>query len=221
LSCHHASSSPVVVLGPMLTPPGYSMAPWVEWEQAMLQKQYTAMQNGLWEPTARQFFTGNTSLPRKIILETGGFDPSFHRAEDVELAYRLAEKGLRFTFNPQAVGYHYADRSFASWIATPYAYGVNDVIFHQQKGQTWLLPTVGEEFKHRNAFIRGLTQMCLDRPSQSRAAILGLKQAALVSHRLGLYKLSNMAFSGIFNLRYYQGIADKVGGRKMFFTWSS
>ena len=68
----------------------------------------------------------NTSLGSHHIL--GGFDASFRRAEDVELAYRLAKQGLRFLFNPKAIGYHVAERSFNSWIAIPYAYGRNYVI---------------------------------------------------------------------------------------------
>ena len=69
---HHESTAAVAVLGPMLTPADFDMAPWVQWEQAMLEKQYAAMSNGVWEPTARQFFTGNTSLLRQHLLDQGG-----------------------------------------------------------------------------------------------------------------------------------------------------
>jgi glycosyltransferase involved in cell wall biosynthesis len=202
-----------IVLGPMLTPPDFNMLPWVKWEQAMLMKQYKAMENRLWEPTARQFYTGNTSVPRKEVLDAGGFDPAFSRAEDVELAYRLASRGLTFLYNPQAVGYHYAQRSFDSWLKTPYLYGKNDVIFHQQKGQTWLLPTIAREFKTRNPLIRALVHLCLDRAILTRLVIQILKQISSASNYLGFVSLSNMTFSGIFNLRYYQGAADELGGR--------
>ncbi|MCA9971067.1 MAG: glycosyltransferase family 2 protein, partial [Anaerolineales bacterium] len=159
---HQIHGKDVVVMGPMLSPPDFAMHPWVQWEQAMLAKQYADMQAGRWQPTARQFYTGNTSLRRQHLQEAGGFDASFRRAEDVELAYRLADRGLRFLFNPDAVGYHYAERSFASWIAIPYAYGRNDVIFHRDKGQRWLLPTIAYEFRHsRHALIRQLTRLCL------------------------------------------------------------
>lgn len=216
---HQAHGGDAVVMGPMLNPPDFAMQPWVEWEQAMLLKQYDDMVNGRWQPTARQFYTGNTSLRRQHLLDAGGFDANFRRAEDVELAYRLAERGLRFLFNPEAVGYHYAERSFASWIAIPYAYGRNDVIFTRDKGQSWLLPTIAYEFRYnRHPLIQRLTRLCLDRPRLSGLVIAASKQFAALSHRLRLGRLSRLAYSAIFNLRYYQGVSDELGGREAFFA---
>jgi GT2 family glycosyltransferase len=216
LRVHAAAGANVVVLGPMITPAGFRMQPWVRWEQAMLAKQYADMQAGRWTPTARQFYTGNTSLARRHVLEAGGFDPAFRRAEDVELAYRLTRRGLRFLFNPDAIGYHYAERSFASWLAIPYAYGRNDVIFTRDKGQDWLLPTVLHEYWGRHALVRGLTRLCLDRPALSRLAIALLEAIALSGDRLGVEALPRYGFSGIFNLRLYQGVADELGGAAPF-----
>ncbi|MEZ4593164.1 MAG: glycosyltransferase family 2 protein [Chloroflexota bacterium] len=204
----------VAVLGPMRTPSDFDMAPWVLWEQAMLEKQYTAMREGEWEPTARQFFTGNTSLPRKCLLEQGGFDTQFRRAEDVELAYRLAGAGLKFVYHEKAIGYHYAHRSFNSWLDIPYAYGKNDVIFAMQKGQGWLLTTIWREFPQRNLGIRVLVRLCLNRPLLSQIFTNGLLQIAKKSTTA----VANKAYSGVYNLRYYQGVADQIGGRKKFFS---
>lgn len=215
----HACEGPdAIVLGPMLTPSGFNMAPWVRWEQAMLVKQYTSMQEGHWAPTARQFYTGNTSLARRHLLASGGFDSAFRRAEDVELAYRLSAQGLRFVFHPAAIGYHYAERSFRSWMETPYLYGRNDVIFTRDKQQRWLLPTVFSEFRIRNPLIRLLVRVCLDRASLSQGTVAGLRLIGQQSDRLGVERLVEMAHSGIFNLRYYQGVADELGGRRRFFA---
>ncbi len=210
IKCHAEDN--VIVLGPMMTPPDFDMQPWVRWEQSMLMKQYDDMLKGRWSPTARQFYTGNTSLARRHVIEAGGFDPHFRRAEDVELAYRLAERGLRFIFNADAVGWHYAERSFKAWLEIPYVYGRNDVIFTRDKHQTWLLPTICHEFHGRHPLIRTLTRLCLDRAALSKLAIEILKQAARVN------RLSRVAYSGIFNLRHYQGIADELGGRDTFFA---
>ena len=199
----------VIVLGPMLSPADYAMQPWVRWEQMMLMKQYADMISARWEPTARQFYTGNTSLARRHVVEAGGFDASFRRAEDVELAYRLAGRGLQFVFNPKAIGWHYAERSFASWLNIPYTYGRNDVIFCRDKGQTWLLPAIFTELRGRNPLIRLLAWTCLDRPRLSEAAVSALRIA-------GAAGLSRVAYSGIFNLRHYQGVADELGGRREF-----
>jgi glycosyltransferase involved in cell wall biosynthesis len=218
LSFHKQYGSTTVVLGPMLSPPDFQMSSWVRWEQAMLFKQYDDMTRGLWEPTGRQFYTGNTSLARQHLIDAGGFDQSIRRAEDVELAYRLADRGLSFVFNPSAVGYHYAERDFDTWISTPYTYGVNDVIFFTAKGQRWLLPAIRQEYNRRHLLTRALVQMTLDRRILSKAAIFGLKDLLLLSDQLQLHSISMWACSGIFNLRYFQGLADEIGGRDQFFS---
>ena len=212
------TSAESVVMGPMLSPPDYKMEPWVDWEQRMLMKQYQDMVNGKWEPTARQFYTGNTSLRKQHLIDAGGFDASFRRAEDVELAYRLADRGLRFLFNPKAIGYHYARRSFQSWKAIPYAYGRNDVIFDHEKGQKWIVKTISREFHGRHFFVRLLTRLCLDRPPLHTTAITGLEKLAEIGRVMHLGILPRMAYSGIFNLQHYQGVADQLGGRDRFFT---
>ena len=80
----HAGQQDLVVIGPMLTPDGYEMAPWVRWEQAMLLKQYSAMERGDYDATYRQFYTGNASASRAIIVAAGGFNTAYRRAEDLE-----------------------------------------------------------------------------------------------------------------------------------------
>jgi GT2 family glycosyltransferase len=215
---HAQNDERTVVLGPMLTPDDFAMQPWVRWEQAMLAKQYGDMVDGRWQPTARQFYTGNTSLLRRHILEAGGFDPAFRRAEDVELAYRLAERGLHFVFNPRAVGYHYAERSFRSWMDIAYAYGRNDVIFWRDKGQAWLLPNLLYEMRGRNLLIRLLARACLDRRRSSALAIGFLTGCARASAALRLAPVTRMAYSGIFNLRNYQGVSDELGGRRALYA---
>lgn len=222
ISSHKEHSESTVVMGPMLNPVDYTMQPWVYWEQLMLYKQYADMEAGRWEPTARQFYTGNASLERNHLLDHGGFDTSFRRAEDVELAYRLAASGMSFVFNPQAKGYHYARRKFSSWLQTPYLYGKNDVIFAREKKQHWLMPKVSAEFHERNVLIRAIIRLFLCRPFASRVLISGLKQVAAVSTAMARFwsafaTLPRFAYSGIYNLRYYQGFVDELGTRREFF----
>ena len=218
LVAEHLAFQPrdAIVLGPMLTPKDATLAPWVLYEQRMLEKQYGDMLAGRWKPTARQFYTGNTSLYKKYLEQTGGFDPTFRRAEDVELAYRLKDLGCRFEFHMAAEGYHYAQRSFASWNAIATAYGRNDVIMARSKGQVWLLPTIFREFRLRNRLIRSLTWLCLGRARLVQLCTSLLGWAAWLGGRMGSEPLARAAYSGIFNLRYYQGAADELGGRSAF-----
>jgi|GEM_PF-1680145 len=48
-------------------------------------------------------WTGNFSLPTKVLRDVGGFDESYRRAlfEDVELGYRLVARGVPIVFHPE------------------------------------------------------------------------------------------------------------------------
>jgi GT2 family glycosyltransferase len=49
-------------------------------------------------------YTGNFSIPRRLLQETGGFDESFtaYGCEDGELAFRLQKAGVALRYNPKA-----------------------------------------------------------------------------------------------------------------------
>lgn len=207
---HHESSRDVVVLGPLLTPEGFEMSPWVSWEQQMLMKQYRALLRGDWSATARQFYTGNASLRRSHILAAGGFDERFRRAEDVELAYRLANNGLEFTFNIDAAGMHFADRSYRAWLDAAYTYGRNDVIFARDRNQKWLLTTIRQEFLERHFLIRSLVRVCSGRSQLTRIASSALKLAADGATLLRAGVIEQKAYSGLFNLQYYNGFFTEL-----------
>lgn len=213
---HTAHGDKAVVIGPMATPPDFKLSPWVSWEQAMLEKQYRAMLLGEWLPSARQFYTGNASVKRRHILNAGGFDPRLRRAQDIDLAYRLAALGLEFIFNPAAVGYHYAQRSFEAWFQIPYLGGYADVMMANQKGQAWLLPRIFEEWRKRHPLTRFVTRRLLGRSVASDLFCKFLHIVAAYAYSLGLDRETQSAYSVIFNLRYYQGVADQLGGRAGF-----
>jgi glycosyltransferase involved in cell wall biosynthesis len=53
--------------------------------------------------------TRNCSMLRQDILDAGGFDETFsgYGWEDIELAIRMHARGVRFEYEPAALGYHY------------------------------------------------------------------------------------------------------------------
>jgi GT2 family glycosyltransferase len=214
---HREAGKDVVVLGPMLTPEDFEMAPWVRWEQEMLMKQYRALLRGDWPATARQFYTGNASLRRSQILTAGGFDEGFRRGEDVELAYRLANKGLCFVFNMQAVGMHFAERSFGAWLDTAYTYGRNDVIFARDRNQKWLLSAIRREFRDRHFFVRSLVRVCRGRSRLTRIASSALGLAADAASLLRASDIERFAYSGLFNLQYYNGLLNELDDAHFLF----
>jgi GT2 family glycosyltransferase len=216
LTTHEQAHAKAVVIGPMLTPSDHHPNAFVRWEQAMLYKQYHAMLDGDYEATYRQFFTGNASVGREFLVGTGGFDERFRRAEDVELAYRLHLNGARFIFNPDAIGYHYAERSFSSWIQNARAYGRNDVLFDRYYGRLNRLEIARSEFRGRHTGIRWLTRRCIGRPWLEAALHSAGRAIATAADRLALERVVRTTLSAIYNTEFYGGMADELGGRQAF-----
>jgi glycosyltransferase involved in cell wall biosynthesis len=212
----HGEAPNRVVIGPMLTDPAFDYQPWIEWEQAMLYKQYDAMRNGVYAPTFRQFYTGNASLLRALFEQAGGFDTQFRRAEDVELAYRLDALGAEFVFDESAAAYHHAARSYDSWLATATAYGETDVVFARDNGQEWRMGSMVDEFASRNVLTRLLIRTCLGHPRRTHLATRGLRAVVAAGRWAPLRRVSSPALSGIYGLAYYTSAADEYGDQARF-----
>jgi GT2 family glycosyltransferase len=210
----HQQGQKQVVIGPLLRPSNARLQPWVYWELATLEQQYDAMARGEWEPSPRQFYTGNASVARAAVLDVGGFNPEFRRAEDVELAYRLQRSGYTFVFAPQARGLHYAQRSFASWKAIATAYGRADVMMARALGFRDILNTIGREYHERVMPLQLVARVCLSRPPLLHATVAASSVAArllsLLPGRTG-QRLSGAAYSVIFNPLYWDGVARETG----------
>jgi GT2 family glycosyltransferase len=207
----HEGSSDLVVVGPMSPPRDWKRPAWVRWEEDMLQVQYRDMLAGKYPCTPRQFYTANASVTRARLLQVGGFDAGYKRAEDVELAYRLRDAGARFVFDARASVLHYAARSFDAWLRIPHQYGRYDVAMHRDKGQETLV-LAGFEFHTRNRLTRWVSRLCVGRPMLMRAAVFALRTAVLATDRADLQPLSRVVLSGLFNLLYWQGAHDELGG---------
>jgi GT2 family glycosyltransferase len=213
----HQADQDVVVIGPMSPALDWPRPAWVRWEEEKLQVQYRALMAGEYACTPRQFYTANASLLRARFLAAKGFDPSFKRAEDVELAYRLRDLGARFLFEPRADVVHYPSRSFESWCRTPYLYGCYDVIMHRDKGHE-TLSCAAFEFHQRHPLNRLLARLCVGREILVRGAVLTMAGAASAAERLGTRRVAAAALSGLFNLLYWQGVCDELGSRRLLWV---
>ena len=63
------------------------------------------------------FYTSNVSLRRSFFWECNGFDESFQEYgwEDIELSWRLKQKGMRLVYNPKAIAYHHHPTTLSSF----------------------------------------------------------------------------------------------------------
>jgi GT2 family glycosyltransferase len=214
---HRAAGKDLVVIGPMLTPPHHRLGAPVRWEQAMLLRQYEAFATNSSWPTYRQFYTGNASLPARMLKQVGSFDERFRRAEDIELAFRLAQTGsCTFVFNPRAIGLHYAERTFRSWMKNAYEYGRNDVVFARERGQKGPLFDLRYEFAERHGVIQWLSRTCSGRKRASLLVEWSARAASSAADLVRLEHVERAALSGAYSISYYNGVAHALGGRSAF-----
>ncbi len=219
VAAHVRLGDRAVVIGPMLDPPDHPMSMWVRYEQAMLAKQYAAMDRGDWTATSRQFYTGNASLRRSHFVASGGFDTDLWRAEDIELALRLEDMGLEFAFVPAARGLHYAERSAESWRAIAESYGRSEVTFALHPAHRDLLEFIMVHYGRRNPLVKVAVRLAAGRPFVADALDCVLFGVAAICDRLGAVRIARFALSGVYNVAYYSGVMSELGGRPAF--WRS
>jgi glycosyltransferase involved in cell wall biosynthesis len=215
-AAHHADDDCVVVIGPMSPDPARARQEpvWVAWEHAMLGKQYESFASGAW-PTAgpHHFYTGNSSLRRAHLLAVGGFDESFKRQEDVEMAYRMQRQcGVRFVFDSAPDGIHRPQRAFASWLKVAYEYGRLDVVRAGRGDVSWALLRLC--YRERNALTKLVARLGLPTPPLGSALRRGLSAAARMLYALpGPARGASLrVLSALYNLHYLEGARDELGG---------
>lgn len=210
---HHADNRRVAVIGPMSPDPRRRWAepPWIAWEHALLDKQYTNWVTGVWTEVGPQnFYTGNVSVRRLHLQAVGGFDERFKRQEDIELAYRMErELGLRFTFEPAAKGIHRPTRSLAAWLQVPYAYGSLDVLRIRQGNLGW--EAVRGHYETRRAATRAMGSLLLACPQLAAPLQRLLLASARAFYAFRLRTPAFAALSVVHNLRYLEGAQAELG----------
>jgi GT2 family glycosyltransferase len=118
LASHERQSEPLVVIGSLPFPRNISHSPFMWYLEKCchfdLYKNPTKYPNG--RPPLPPM-NGNSSIPRNLFFKIGKYDESFCRygGEDLELGYRLAKTGVKFVYNPKAVGFHQHDKTFSQF----------------------------------------------------------------------------------------------------------
>lgn len=205
----HGDDRSLVVIGPLLAPAEGKAPPWISWEWSTLAEQYRAMLAGEWAPTPRQFYTGNASVRRDHLLAVGGFNEAFKRGEDVELAWRLHSVGLRFVFEPNAIGTHLARRSYRKWLTAAREYGRTDVMLERIRTGQSIPPWVLKEFVRRNPHTRRLALAGVRSPWLLPVARVTGAVALAVTRVTGTDRAHQLC-SGLFTMNYWSGVADQL-----------
>ena len=207
----HGEARDLAVIGPLL-PPLRQRSPWIRYEAESLEKQYQAMEQGLWDPTPRQFYTGNVSVRLEHLRRVGGFDPAFKRAEDVELAFRLERLGIKFVFQRSAAATHIASRPFKSWLKNAYEYGVADVVMAREKHEGYVLDAMAREVHARHPYTQRLIRLGLRHRRLTGPLPLATRVLSWLALAVNRSDIAYGLCSGVFNLNYWCGVSDRIGG---------
>lgn len=90
---------------------GRRLLHWLDWSGA--QFDFASITGG--EAGFGHFYSCNVSVKRELLGQVGGFDEDFaYYYEDLDLGWRLAERGMRLAFEPAARAHHLHDYDWES-----------------------------------------------------------------------------------------------------------
>lgn len=210
----HAAGENIAVIGTMEAS-GRAREPWVAWELRTLERCYDDMRCGRYTPTPRQFFTANASVRRDHLFAAGLFNESFRRSEDVELAYRLQDLGARFRFLPELRVWHEPVRSLSAWLHMAREYGRYDVVMWRDLNREHIMRVMSIEFQRRRRSLRAAARLLVGRDTLA-AACVQFSARLLAMYRRPSSPAAMAACSAAFNLEYWRGVCQEIGGRAAF-----
>lgn len=206
-----------VVLGRLLPWGSGPRGGWNRWEERVYEKHYEAVQDNRRPPSGRRLYSGNFSIWREQFLNAGGFDETLSRGEDVELGFRLERSGCHFHFSVDAAAFHRGYRTYESWCRSAYLYGRSDVQLAVQRGHRQVLDEIFGWYDRKPQVIRLVIKTALagGKPVQ-QFLLQSFRLSSAIFDQLGFEEFSHYSYSAIFNLHYWQGVADELGGRSDF-----
>ena len=212
----HTDNPPGVVLGRLIPADTGKRSGWNVWEDAVLSNHYEAVADGRRPPAGRRLYSGNFSVSREAFLAVGGFNEELRRGEDVELGFRFEREGVPFYFSHDASAIHRGYRTFDSWCSSAHAYGHTDVLLAVKRGHLSVLPEIFGWYHNRGLVIRTFVQLSLGRKGLQRMLVRMLRLGAGICGTLGFLRLTHDAYSIIFNIRYWNDVAEQLGGAERF-----
>ena len=211
----HQANPKSVVIGRFSPDTSARRTAWTRYDELVQEKKYRAM--GRTEaPSGIRLYTGNVSMPKAALEESGGFDQTLPRNEDVELGMRLQDLGYGFVYAASADGLHVGYRDFAGWRSVPSMYGRLDVAMYRDRGLVGGVETIVACYHDRHLLNRAAVRLAITRPWLERVLSATLARVGLMTYSLRLEKVSYFAFSALWNILYWGGVRDGFRGNKAF-----
>jgi GT2 family glycosyltransferase len=203
--------APVVTRGPFLEPVDWQPTAWSLWEARMAAKGNDAILRSDYEPTCRQFHTGNNCISVALFRAAGGFDVTYKRLEDDEFGLRLNELGCRLHFVPSALAWHYPNRSLEAWLAIPTAYARYTVMIDRRyPGHNYLADAA---YGPRHVGLRIARKVLIGR-RRTPIAVRLVVRLGCIAHRLRITPVTlammSLAWDLNFNDSLLQTLAEEA-----------
>jgi glycosyltransferase involved in cell wall biosynthesis len=126
------------------------------------------------DPTNAQFLASNNiAMPAAQFHAVGGFDSSFHLAEDREFCDRWLRHGYRMTYIPEVVIHHLHYLTPRSLWRQHFNYGRGAFLFHQISGRR------GKKFRFESAFYLSIFRFPLTGTGTSHGLFMELLMAEI------------------------------------------
>jgi GT2 family glycosyltransferase len=163
----------------------------------------------------RDFYSGNFSIPRRLLLEVGGFDEAFtiYGHEDVELAWRLSTGGVELGFSGAAIAYQRYTKDFPALARDTIANGRTAVLLaakHPATAAEVGLPSHGSNRRSRRAIIAGLLALTSVLPGTSGVAIRAMDVLGRIRPP-GLSRLYGVVLDYLYFIGTRQGVKPDAG----------
>ena len=134
---HHAPGTAVCVMGGVPIRVGRDAPP----AARFMAWKFDLHLNNLAQPghtfALRDFYSGNTSIRRDVLLNVGLFDEAFTRYgnEDLELSLRLRGANVRLLYDPDALAYQHYEKDLVALARDTFEKGTTAVLFtHSHPG---------------------------------------------------------------------------------------
>lgn len=203
------SGAPLVSCGPFVEPADWDPTPWNRWEARQARKEADHLARGDYDVTWRQFHTGNNCVPRAAFEAVGGFDESFRRAEDDELALRLHRHGCVIRYVPDAIAWHYSHRSLDAWLQIPAQYAHYDVELDRRYPELGFLAQKRGERARRRWPLRA-ARRALAGERRARVGVAAAVTAGRVLDRFGATGAAMGALSVAYDVTYERALLHRL-----------
>jgi glycosyltransferase involved in cell wall biosynthesis len=211
------SHDPLTCVIGHIAPPKGARSPWMAWEDVQLLKHAAELAAG--RPAGpRDVYSGNVSVPAALVRALGGYRVNLKRGEDFELGYRLAAVGATFVYGATAISTHLGTHEYTAWIRNAAALGRAEVALRPGLARDAVLREAVGWFEQRHLLNRTAVRLCSTSPAVDILLRTCLQMLGRATHLAGARRLTNGAYSALYNIAYWQGLIENIGPTRF---WSA